>query len=278
MENLAPQGFRRITAALRVGGPLLLLGGMALGLLGMTDFIEAADHGRPPDHYWALFAGIGVGFAGLVLCQVGYAREILALFGFRLKSRPPGPVQTPVRLVCPHCGGVSGPEANFCAECGTALPLPPLNVLPTAPGARREANRAASATRASGAALCVAALMAAAACSAREPTPEQVAAVRADFERQALPLVAAQLRGEDTLRIELILDPAGRVEQFLLRLPRIEREKHQALNDQIVALGLRAEGWPGERVYLKFSAEEVRRARPAVKDGDDRRQTTDGGR
>jgi hypothetical protein len=110
--------------------------------------------------------------------------------------------------------------------------------------------------------LCAAALLLAAACS-REPTAAEMAAVKTDFEKRALPLVAARVRTAETVRIELVLDASGQVTQFLLRLPKLGKAEQQALGDEIAAVGLRVANWPGERVYLKFTPEEVQRARPA---------------
>lgn len=118
-------GRRRVEKTLRVLGPALLLAGMAFGVAGMADLTSASDRDVAPKHSWLLFAGIGVGFVGLVACQFGYAREMLSLLGANAKPRANGPVRTPVMLTCARCGKVSGPEANFCAECGAALPLPP---------------------------------------------------------------------------------------------------------------------------------------------------------
>lgn len=125
MPGLQPLDRRRIEKALRALGPALLLAGMALGLVGVAELTEAAEHGAAPRRPWWLLGGIGLGFAGLLLCQFGYAREMLALFGWRPKERARPPLRTPVTLSCARCGRESGAEANFCAECGAALPLPP---------------------------------------------------------------------------------------------------------------------------------------------------------
>lgn len=101
-----------------------------------------------------------------------------------------------------------------------------------------------------------------AACS-REPTAAEQAAVKADFGKRGLTLLAARVHTTETVRIELILDAGGKVERFLVRLPKLTKEDQQALNDELVALGMRVQNWPGERVYLKFTPEELQRARPA---------------
>lgn len=125
MGNGSADGRRRAEKVLRVLGPALLLGGMALGLAGMSDVTSAAERNAAPRHSWTLFAGIGVGFVGLIACQFGYAHEMLRLLGANGRPHSRGPVRTPVVLTCARCGKISGPEANFCAECGAALPLPP---------------------------------------------------------------------------------------------------------------------------------------------------------
>lgn len=109
--------------------------------------------------------------------------------------------------------------------------------------------------------MTAAVILLAAACS-REPTAAEQAAVKADFEKRGLPLVAARVRSAETVRIELILDGTGKVDRFLLRMPKLSKEDQQALGNEIAGLGMRVQNWPGERVYLKFTPEEVQRARP----------------
>jgi len=72
MEKLESPRHKSARKFLRVAGPMLLLVGLVLVLIGAISFFGAMNAAEPPRYFWCAFAGMPLAFLGLVFCKFGY--------------------------------------------------------------------------------------------------------------------------------------------------------------------------------------------------------------
>ena len=61
---------------LRVGGPVIALGGLVLIIVGVGSFFASFGSFEPPQYFWCVFAGMPLLMVGLVMCKFGYLGAI----------------------------------------------------------------------------------------------------------------------------------------------------------------------------------------------------------
>ena len=61
---------------LRVGGPVIALGGLGLIIVGVGSFFASFGSFEPPRYFWCAFAGMPLLMVGLVMCKFGYLGTI----------------------------------------------------------------------------------------------------------------------------------------------------------------------------------------------------------
>lgn len=135
---------------LRLIGPLILLTGIVLTLIGMASFFMAFGSFSPPRFFWCAFLGLPLIVIGAGICQFAFmgavtryvagevtpvgkdvfndvahgtkdaVRDLAAAVGSGLREgAPPAEVAT---RACPTCGEANDAHANFCDNCGERLP------------------------------------------------------------------------------------------------------------------------------------------------------------
>ena len=72
MNRLQRPWHRKVRRLLRVGGPIILLLGVALLIVGGVSFFGAFGGGGTPRYFWCCFAGMPLVFLGAMMCQIGY--------------------------------------------------------------------------------------------------------------------------------------------------------------------------------------------------------------
>jgi len=131
---------------LRVLGPLLILTGLVLIVVGFADFFQAfGERGRSPTRFWMCFVGMPLLGIGVFVTKVAFLgataryvagevapvatdtlnyvahgakdaiREVVGAVRDGLREDAGGSVD------CPACGERNDADANFCDSCGAAL-------------------------------------------------------------------------------------------------------------------------------------------------------------
>ncbi|MBN1845412.1 MAG: zinc ribbon domain-containing protein [Sedimentisphaerales bacterium] len=150
-------GHRGSRGVLRVLGPVLMVGGLVLLVVGfgsvlgrIAGFGDSARAFGPPRHIWCIFVGMPIFFVGMVLTKFGYlgrvsrylAQEIAPVgkdtfnylaegtrdgvetiagaVGKGLASGMTGAHDAVVRR-CPACHRLADDDDRFCSECGASL-------------------------------------------------------------------------------------------------------------------------------------------------------------
>jgi hypothetical protein len=75
-DQLKLANHNTIRKVLRVGGPAILLTGLALMAISLISFISAFGGMDPPRFFWGFFVGIPLVFVGGVMCQIGYMADV----------------------------------------------------------------------------------------------------------------------------------------------------------------------------------------------------------
>ncbi len=63
---------RQIRAVLRVGGPILVVLGILMTIIGFASFLTAFGTLESPRYFWCAFVGLPLIFVGGVMCMYGY--------------------------------------------------------------------------------------------------------------------------------------------------------------------------------------------------------------
>ncbi len=72
MSQLQHPWHPKVRRILRIGGPLILLLGLALMGIGLTSFFMAMGGGGPPRYFWCGIVAMPILFVGGVMTQFGY--------------------------------------------------------------------------------------------------------------------------------------------------------------------------------------------------------------
>jgi hypothetical protein len=71
-NQLQSPGHSAARTFLRIGGPLLVLGGLVFMIVGIGNFFAAFGSFEPPRYFWCVFAGMPLLALGLTMCKFGY--------------------------------------------------------------------------------------------------------------------------------------------------------------------------------------------------------------
>lgn len=119
--------------ALQVLGPLLLVGGGLLTLIGFADFTsgfggDAFEDDSPFTGFWMMFIGLPLLSFGWTVCKVAFLGEISRYAAAEVAP----PARDALRYVgvgkpeatCTSCGAANHPGSRFCSSCGSKLTSP----------------------------------------------------------------------------------------------------------------------------------------------------------
>jgi len=149
-EKIDP-GHGGLRSVFRVLGPLLLLVGLLLVVIGMVSAFSSVGSFEPPRYFWCVFLGGPITFVGLVLCKLGYMGKVIryvageiapvgndtfnymangtkdgvkvvaSAIGQGLAAGGLGIGSQVTKVRCHKCNNLVEEGAKFCSRCGTAL-------------------------------------------------------------------------------------------------------------------------------------------------------------
>jgi hypothetical protein len=138
-----------LRTVLRTDGPILVLIGLLLIVIGMVSFFSSFGTFQPPRYFWCALIGIPILGVGMAMSQYGYfgafvryisgeaapvakdtfnymahgtkagVKEVAAALGEGLSA---GMNATRSQVIhCPRCSQANDADAKFCKNCGMAL-------------------------------------------------------------------------------------------------------------------------------------------------------------
>ena len=125
---------------LKTLGPILLIIGVVLDVVGLVDFFIAFANFGTPNLFWTLFIGLPLTGFGVFITIVGNMHEIHKygvdeskdikkdLANYMLDGTRDQVVKTVDEIkngsdekICPHCGNKIPRDSTFCPDCGKKL-------------------------------------------------------------------------------------------------------------------------------------------------------------
>lgn len=129
LENIDPH-HRGTKRTLQVVGPVVLVAGILLSVVGFADFTSgfganALEDESPLTGFWLIFIGFPLINVGWTICKVAFLGEIARYGAAEIAS----PARETLRYVglgktevtCITCGAANDPGSRFCDNCGRAL-------------------------------------------------------------------------------------------------------------------------------------------------------------
>ena len=121
---------------LKIAGPIIVLCGLGLAIMGFVDMIISTQNGEMPSLFWGMMAGLPLLGIGGMVCAMGYRREVAKYI--KNESVPVineageeiAPAVSAIARaaksesgenLCPHCGKPNDDGAKFCRHCGNEL-------------------------------------------------------------------------------------------------------------------------------------------------------------
>lgn len=130
---MSDKSMDKIKLASKLIGILLIIGGMALIIVGFTDFISALTKELEPKLFVCSFLGIPTFFLGMALAVYGFIRKVSIkitklsmdtennLHKVTVIHSLNNEVDTLSKRVCSSCKLENDSDSVFCKHCGTKL-------------------------------------------------------------------------------------------------------------------------------------------------------------
>lgn len=134
MTRTGKQKYAGARSFFRLAGPLCVLVGGALVLLGVVDFFSAFNGGNAstPSRFYLAFIGSPLLAVGVMMVKAGFLREIVDYTATEssdgittaMTAAREGWDSGSPNVFCSQCGVSNDAEASFCDSCGTKIARP----------------------------------------------------------------------------------------------------------------------------------------------------------
>ena len=109
---------------LRVAGPVAIVIGLVLTIVGMGSFFSAFGSAEMPSNFWMAFIGLPLIVIGATMTGIGYlgaaTRYVAGQVTPTIRDTL-GALGVTAAAACPSCGATNDADARFCDSCGKPL-------------------------------------------------------------------------------------------------------------------------------------------------------------